>query len=51
MTMYSDRDHATVRTRRSPAGAYVPEPASWRLMSVPLLGLLALAAIVILAGG
>ncbi len=51
MTMLSDRDLATGRAHGSRAGAQVADAASWRLMSVPLLGLLALAAIVVLAGG
>jgi hypothetical protein len=47
MTMLSDRDRANIHA----GGARVPAGAPWRLMTVPLLGLLALAAIVILAGG
>jgi hypothetical protein len=43
MTMPSDRDHAHVHA--AAAGS------SWRLMVVPLLGLLALLAVVVLAGG
>ncbi len=51
MTTMSDRRPATGRERSSPAGAYRPEAASWRLLAVPLLGLLALLTIVVLAGG
>jgi hypothetical protein len=51
MTTMSDRRRATGGERSSSSGGRRPEVASWRLLCVPLLGLLALVAIVVLSGG